>query len=129
MALQVPEPLGRQVVTIWRIGGRVGDEAKFWGRATADALRTGAPAFNAAAAVLQAITLSKIPEKLTYGDEQERKVAYAGLLTGGMGLAAATLELGYSVLREGEKTRGVAEASGNARYLKISAGAFVSSPT
>ena len=124
MALQVPEPLGRQIVTIWRVGGRAGDDVKFWGRATADALRTGAPAFNAAAAVLQAITLSKIPEKLTYGDEQERKVAYAGLFTGGMGLASATLELGYAVLREGEKTRGVAEASGNARYLKIAAGAL-----
>ena len=122
MALQVPEPLGRQIVTIWRVGGRAGDEVKFWGRATADALRTGAPAFNAAAAVLQAITLSKIPEKLTYGDEQERKVAYAGLFTGGMGLASATLELGEAVLKQAEKARGIPAEMGAARYLKMIAG-------
>lgn len=122
MAMQVPESLGKQMVTVWRFGGRIGDDAKFWAKSTATAMRTGSPAFNSAAAVLQAISLARIPEKLIYGTEEERRAAAAGIITGGMGLVAATFELGESVIKEAEKAKGIAVEVGKARYLKMIAG-------
>lgn len=129
MALQMPESLGRQMVTVWRVGGQVADDVKLWGKATADALRSGSPAFNAAAAVLQAISLAKLPEQLTYGTEQERQVAYAALIGSGMGLAAASLELGEAVYKEVEKARGIVGEAARARYLKLAAGRISAAAT
>ncbi|WP_244952513.1 T6SS effector BTH_I2691 family protein [Xanthomonas maliensis] len=133
MAINTPDALSKQVVRVWAFGEKMGEkvgkgttlagnELKLWGDSTAKALREGSAAFSAAGGVLQAYSIAKAMHTLTFGTEKEREIAYASLLGAGMGLVAASLEVGEAIYKHLDKAKGIDAAVGRARVLKWTAG-------